>query len=151
MNLNPLFKLNGILHKNHARDKQFLPNPIPGLKLVFKKDAMITIKRAKGWHTDREMAEALGVTRAYVSMLAARRVSASHNIILRLAYLLGNIHGNWWVFYEIIDSGEPVDSNHPIWNQEKYEGKIPYTRFSSSAELRNKDYKTEHIKKTLDK
>jgi len=143
MNFNPFVKLNGIFQKSHPRGKQHLPNPSPGLKLVFKKDSVGTIKNVKGWRTDREMAEALGVTRAYVSMMAARRVSVSHNIILRLAYLLGSIRGNWWVFYEIIDSGEPIDRDHPLWNNEKYEGRIPYSRYSSSADVRAADYKVE--------
>ena len=134
-----MFRLNGIFH----RGKSTLPNPIPGLKLVFKNGEVDKIKDIKGWRTDREMAEALGITRAYVSMLAARRVSVSHNVILRLAYLLGNLRGNWWIHYEIVNSGEPVDPDHPLWNEEKYQGRIPYSRYSSSAELRSRDYKVE--------
>lgn len=138
-----MFKLNGILHFVKKPGRQVLPNPIPGLKLVFKEGAVETIKRAKGWATDAEMALSLGITRAYVSMMSKRRVSVSHNVILRLAYLLGNIRGNWWTFYEIMDTGEPVDFNHPIWNEEKYKGRIPYNRFSTSAESRSRDYKVE--------
>lgn len=134
-----MFKLNRIFRKS----KRYLPNPAPALKLVFKSGEVERIKDIKGWQTDREMAEALGITRAYISMMAARRVSVSHNVILRLAYLLGNLRGKWWVHYEIINSGESVDMNHPLWNEEKYQGRIPYNRFSSNAELRKKDYKTE--------
>jgi transcriptional regulator with XRE-family HTH domain len=139
LRVTPMFKLNSIFHKSKPR----LPNPAPNLKLVFKGGAIGQIKEVKGWRTDREMAEALGITRAYVSMLAARRVSVSHNVILRLAYLLGSVSGKWWVHYEIVNSGEPIDPDHPIWNQEKYQGRMPYGRFSSSAELRKKDYKVE--------
>ena len=134
-----MFKLNHIFR----RGKSFVPNPTPSLKLVFKNGEVNKIKDIKGWQTDREMAEVLGITRAYVSMLAARRVSVSQNIIMRLAYLLGNLRGNWWVHYEIVDSGEPVDHNHPLWNNEKYQGRMPYNRYSSSAELRSRDYKVE--------
>jgi hypothetical protein len=134
-----MFKLNGIFRKS----KSMLPNPAPNLKLVFKKWEVARIKHIKGWRTDGEMAAALGITRAYVSMMSKRRVSVSHNVILRLAYLLGNLRGSWWVHYEIIDSGEPVDPNHPLWNQEKYEGRVPYSRFSSNAEMRKKDYHVE--------
>lgn len=137
--LNRMFKLNGIFQKK----KVFSPNPAPNLKLVFKDGAIDLIKKVKGWHTDREMAEALGITRAYVSMMSKRRVSVSHNIILRLAYLLGSIQGKWWIHYDIIDSGEPIDPDHPLWNEEKYQGRIPYNRYSSSADLRNRDYKVE--------
>ena len=139
MRINPMFKLNSIFRKK----KTYLPNPIPALKLVFKKDAIEKIKQVKGWQSDKEMANALGITRAYVSMMAKRRVSVSHNVILRVAYLLGSIQGKWWVHYEVVDTGEPVDSNNPLWNQEKYQGRIPYNHFSSSAELRGKDYAVE--------
>jgi transcriptional regulator with XRE-family HTH domain len=137
------FLLNHILHLKGSLNKGYLPNPAPGLKLVFKEGSVEVIKKAKGWRTDMEMAQALGVTRAYVSMLVKRRVTVSHNVLLRLAYLLGSINGKWWVHYEIIDAGEPIDQDHPLWNMEKYEGRMPYNRFSSSAELRKKDYKVE--------
>jgi len=75
--------------------------------------------------------------------MAARRVSVSHNVILRLAYLVGNLYGNWWIHYEVVDSGEPVDPNSPLWNQEKYQGRVPYSRFSSVAEMRKRDYPVE--------
>ena len=139
MIINPMFKLNGIFHKGKGR----LPNPAPNLKLVFKKGSIEQIKEVKGWRTDREMAEALGITRAYVSMMAARRVSVSHNVILRLAFLLGSLTGKWWVHYEIVEFGEPIDQNHPLWNNEKYQGRVPYARYSSSAELRKRDYLVE--------
>jgi hypothetical protein len=150
-----MFKLNGIFRKG----KSILPNPAPNLKLVFKRWEVERIKHIKGWRTDGEMAAALGITRAYVSMMSKRRVSVSHNVILRLAYLLGNLCGNWWVHYEIVDSGEPVDPNHPLWNHEKYEGRVPYSRFSPNAGIRRKDYRVEvrtykqefPIKKRLDK
>ncbi len=138
-----MFKLNRILQFVKKPGRRFLPNPIPGLKLVFKPGAVDTIKRSKGWDTDAEMAQALGITRAYVSMMAKRRVSVSHNIILGLAYLMGNINGKWWAFYEIIDRGEPVDPDSPLWNEDKYQGRMPYSRYSKSAELRSLDYKVE--------
>ena len=134
-----MLKLNRIFSKG----KKQLPNPAPNLKLVFKKGAVDLIKGVKGWRTDREMAEALGLTRAYISMMASRRVSASHNVILRLAYLLGSINDKWWVHYEIINAGESVDPNHPLWNEEKYAGRIPYARYSKSAQLRKRDYRVE--------
>jgi transcriptional regulator with XRE-family HTH domain len=134
-----MFGLNGIFHKG----KSLLPNPAPNLKLVFKKGEVEKIKDIKGWRTDGQMAQALGITRAYVTMLANRRVSASHNVILRLAYLLGNLKSNWWVHYEVIDTGEPIDPDHPLWNEEKYQGRIPYGRFSLNADRRKKDYPVE--------
>ncbi len=140
--------LNRIKHIFVPKSRTVLPNPAPNLKLIFKPGVIETIKKAKGWQTDREMATALGITRAYVSMMSKGRVSVSQNVIIRLAYLLGSIRGKWWVHYEIVDSGEPVDSNHPLWNQEKYQGRLPYSRYSSSAELRSRDYKVE--KRTIE-
>lgn len=134
-----MFKLNNIFRKK----KSYLPNPVPGLKLVFKKRAIEDIKRVKGWKDDKEMAQALGFTRAYISMLSKGRVEATVEVIKRLAYVLGGLTGKWWVHYEIIDSGEPVDPDHPLWNQAKLEGQILYNRYSSSAELRSRDYRTE--------
>ncbi len=131
------------LNRIFRKGKRYLPSPTPGLKLVFKAGEVEKIKDLKGWSTDREMSEALGITRAYVSMMAARKKSASQNVIMRLAYLLGNIRGAWWVHFEIIDGGEPVDPNHPLWNDSKYHGEMPYTRYSSSTDLRSRDYRVE--------
>ena len=139
MEINCVFKLKSIFRKGKSR----LPNPAPALKLVFKSGEVEKIKGIKGWRTDRDMAVALGITRAYVSMMSKRRVSVSHHIILRLAFLLGNLRGAWWVHYEIVDAGEPVDPNHPVWNEEKYQGRIPYRRHSLNAQLRSQDYKIE--------
>ena len=136
--------LNHILQSVGYKGKHHLTQgpASPYLKLVFKAGAVETIKHAKGWKTDADLARALGVTRAYVSMLAKRRVSVSHNVILRLAYLMNNT-ASWWHFYEIVDTGQPVDPNHPLWNEEKYQGTIPYRAYSSSAEARKEDYQVE--------
>ena len=137
-------QLNSIIHLIRPKSKPHLTLKTPYLKLVFKEGAINTIKKAKGWRTDSEMAAAIGITRAYVSMLGKRRVSVSHNVMLRLAYLLNN-RDKWWVFYEVIDTGDPLDPNHPIFNMEKFEGRAPYGKHSISAEFRRKDYKAEAL------
>ena len=134
---------NYMLHLVAKKRKSILPNPNPGLKLVFKKGALALIKRAKGWGSDSEMARALGVTRQYISMMSKGRVNVSHTVITRLAYQLGNVNGKWWLHFEIIDRGEVVEQNHPLWNEEKYQGCIPYAFGSVSASLRSKDYEVE--------
>lgn len=138
--------LNRILRQGRGRVKTGLTNNCPGIKLVFKEGQISLIKRLKGWKSDSEMAGALGITRAYMSMLAKRRVNVSHTVMTRLAYLLGSINGKWWVHYEFMDAGEPVDPNHPIFNEEKYSGRIPYLKHSISAEFRNKDYLAESVR-----
>ena len=122
--------------------KSILPNPNLEYRIVFKKGAVETIKRAKGWKTDAEMARALGLTRAYISMLVKTRVSVSSTVITRLAAQMGNTEVNWWVYYDIVPWGVS-DPNHPTFNNEKYKGQIPYDRFSVSEEIRSLDYKAE--------
>lgn len=115
-------------------------------RIVFRKGAVDAIKRVKGWRTDGEMAEALGITRQYMSMLAKTRVSVTQTVITRLAVLLGNVKGNWWTHFEIVPYGVK-DENHPVWNQEKYMGQIPYGKFSSSAQFRREEYSIEESDK----
>lgn len=103
------------------------------------------IKHAKGWKTDADMARSLGLTRAYVSMLHHARVSVSSTVITRLAASLGNVEGNWWIYFEIVPRGE-ADRRHPYLNMEKHNGQIPYNQYSSSGELRKQDYMVEFVK-----
>ena len=147
-----MFKLNQILQLRFKKGKSALPNPNLEYRIIFKKGAVETIKRAKGWESDAEMARALGLTRAYITMLRRVKVSVTATVITRLAIQMGNIEKNWWIYYDIMPWGVE-DVNHPIWNQEKYMGRIPYARHSLMAELRSKDYETEttKVKKTLDK
>ena len=140
----------GIFRKrSKKREKHLLPNPNHEYRLVFKKGAIATIKKAKGWKTDSEMARTLGITRSYISMLRATRVSVTANIITRLAAQLGNTEGNWWSHFEIIPWGVQ-DMNHPVWNMEKLNGRVPYTGFSLHAGGRNynaekKDWREELV------
>jgi hypothetical protein len=133
---------NLFLRPRLKRIKEYLPNPYLEYRIIFKKGAIEAIKRVKGWRTDAEMARALGLTRAYISMLHKTKVGVSSTVITRLAVCLGNVRGNWWEHYQIAPWGV-TDFNHPIYNEEKYTGRIPYDHFSLSADLRNRDYKTE--------
>jgi transcriptional regulator with XRE-family HTH domain len=90
------------------------------------------------------MARALGLTRAYISMLNKTRVSITATVITRLAAQLGNIEDNWWIHFEIVPWGVS-DPNHPVYNQEKHSGRIPYAQFSSNAQERKQDYKVEQV------
>ncbi|MDD5610448.1 MAG: hypothetical protein PHH69_02760 [Candidatus Omnitrophica bacterium] len=126
------------------KSKSGLPNPNFEYRLVFKKGAIETIKITKGWKTDADMARALGLTRQYVSMLHRTRTTVTSTVITRLAAQLGNTESNWWIYFEIVAWGIK-DTNHPNWNQEKYMGRMPYSRYSSSAELRQRDYATESL------
>jgi transcriptional regulator with XRE-family HTH domain len=131
-----------ILPRRLKFSKRYSPNPTIEYRIVFKKGALAAIKIAKGWHTDAEMARALGVTRSYINMLKKTRVSVTATVITRLAAQLSNIGQNWWLPFEIVPWGV-IDQNHPIYNQEKYMGQIPYNKFSLSADFRRKDYRAE--------
>ena len=148
-----MFKL--FFHRHIKKVKAYLPNPNLEYRIVFKKGAITTIRNAKGWKTDAEMARALGLTRSYISMLHKTRVSVTSTVITRLATVMGSTETNWWIYYEIVHWGVS-DNNHPQWqyeqeqnkalNMAKYYGQIPYNHCSSSAELRSRDYKVESQK-----
>lgn len=137
-----MVKLSQILHFAPKKGKSALANPALEYRLVFKKGAIELIKKAKGWGSDAEMGRALGVTRAYITMLHRTRVSVTATVITRLAVQMGNTGHNWWIYYDIVPWGVE-DKSHPFWNQEKYMGTVPYNRFSISADLRRRDYKAE--------
>jgi len=136
------FMFNLFLRLHTKRIKEQLPNPYLEHRIIFKKGAIEVIKKVKGWRTDAEMARALGLTRAYVSMLHKTRVGVTSTVITRLAVCLGNVNGNWWQHYQIAPWGV-TDLDHPVYNQERYMGRMPYNQYSPMAELRNRDYETE--------
>lgn len=136
------FLLNLFIHKHPKFRKTYLTNPNLEYRLVFKKGAIDIIKKAKGWRTDADMARALGLTRAYITMLHRTRVSVSATVITRLAVQMGNTEKNWWIYYDIVPWGVG-DPNHPTWNQEKYLGQQPYDKLSVIAPLRELDYHVE--------
>jgi hypothetical protein len=140
--------LNSILQRIARKSKSYLTNPNPEYKIVFKPGAIEDIKKVKGYKNDSLLAQDLGITRAYVSMMKHQKASVTATVITRLAYLLGSTNGNWWAHFEITSRGY-IDQNHPLWHNDKYLGKMPYSELSVMAELRGKDYKVERNK--LDK
>jgi transcriptional regulator with XRE-family HTH domain len=134
--------LNIILRRVTGKGKPILTNPNPEHKLIFKRGALDYIKKVKGWKTDSQVAQALGVTRAYINMIRNEKASVSANVVTRLAFLLGSTGNNWWVHFEIVPRCN-VGKNHPLWNMEKYNGRIPYDEYSPMAELRSRDYEVE--------
>jgi len=94
------------------------------------------------------MGRALGVTKAYISMMRHEKASVTHTVITRLAYLLGNLDGKWWTHYKIV-RWVGVDDRHPLFNYEKYKGRIPYIDGSPIAEMRGQDYPVEKKKRRI--
>lgn len=142
-------ELNRILRVAGMGVKSYLTHAAPQLKLVFKEGIIESICMTKGWWERRknkpnyaDMARALGITRAYMCMLAKRRVSVSHQVITRLAYLMNNFD-KWHIYYDVVDAGPAIPSNHPIWNMEKYKGTVPYDEHSLAAEFRGRDHGAE--------
>ena len=134
--------------RSPKREKHLLPNPNHEYRLVFKKGAIATIKKAKGWKTDSEMARALGITRSYISMLRATRVSVTANVITRLAAQLGSTEGNWWSHFEIVPWGVQ-DINHPVWNVEKTMGRMAYSRFGSHGNRGDFNAEKQSLRETV--
>lgn len=112
-------------------------------EIVFKEGAIDHIIQAKGWKNYAQMARELGFTRAYISSLRKRKVACTQNVITRVAAALNNTQGAWWAYFEIVPTGI-ASPDQPIWNQEKYKGIQPYQKYSSSGQLRSKDYDVEY-------
>lgn len=112
-------------------------------EIVFKRGAIEAIRMAKGWSSDTEMARNLGITKQYVSHLRNRKAYVTHTILVRLAILLGNVHNNWWIFFEIVPSHKIKDNNHPAYNLEKMNGMVPFSNKSAAPILRALDGKVE--------
>lgn len=121
--------LNDILQKNDRKVRQHLPSPFPSYRLVLRKDAWETAKRAKGWKTYQNGADAMGLTRQSIYMADKTRVQVGPEFITRWAACMGNINGNWWIHFEPIPDGVE-DLNHPKWNKAKQNGEVPYQKYS---------------------
>lgn len=137
---------NATLQKNKLIGKSHLPSPFYSFRLVLKAGAFRAIMKVKGWKTYEEAGQALGFTRQYIQMADKTGVQVGPEFITRLAACLGNISQGWWIPFEIIPHGV-ADENHPLWNDAKYFGKIPYRRYSPVGEARKNDYSIE-IKNT---
>ncbi len=115
-----------------------------------KKSSWQAIQISRGWRKRgaiSRFAEEIGITRQYASMIVNGKAGCSSFVMRKIKRLVG-INGSCWCHLFEESRVDDVDPNHPIYNQAKYNGEVPYQEFSSSAELRNKDYKTEIKKNT---
>lgn len=112
---------------------------------MMKDGAIEAIQKAKGWKTDTAMAGALGFTKAYIGRLRRRQQGASPAVIVRIALAIGNIHENWWIYYEILPNKQANPDSFQKLNMAKYRKEIPYNRFSPSAEFRRLDGEIEQM------
>lgn len=110
--------------------------------IVLKDNAFEIIKKVKGWKTDAELARHLDFTRQYICSLKKRKLPCTHDVMVRIAIILGDTTGNWWNHFEMVKVGK-YDANHQKWNHNKYDGKQPYTKRSLMASFRRKDGEVE--------
>lgn len=130
------------------RRRTLLPNPGLNYRLVLRRGTIDRIikGKTKPWKSYQEVGNALGFCRQYICMLDNQNARATPEFIARFAVAMGNTSDGWYLPFELIPSGVE-DQNHPTWNQEKHMGRVPYDRFSLTAEFRKNDYKIEKNKK----
>jgi transcriptional regulator with XRE-family HTH domain len=114
-------------------------DPMFEYELFLKPGALDSIRKAKGYKNWTELADALKITKQYLSNLKTGTVGVSHTFIIRIAVLLNNLDDKWWTFYEIRPTKRKLSLNSPIFNQEKYDGKLPYAKYSPSGNARKVD------------
>lgn len=111
-----------------------------------KKAVWEAIRIARNWQgrgSISRFAEELEITRQYAHLIVSGKAGCSSFVMRKIKRLLG-INGSCWCHMFEENRADNVNPNHPIFNQAKYNGEIPYIRYSPSAELRAKDYETEH-------
>lgn len=111
-----------------------------------RKDAWLAIRRLKNWPergSKTRFAEALGICREYARLIVDQLVGCSAEVMYRIIRLVGYRENDCWCHLFTDRTGDPLPSNHPIYSDAKYDGVLPYEKYSSSAELRKGDYNVE--------
>ncbi len=127
------------LNQKKRRTRVIRHDPMFEYEIFLKPGALEAIKKAKGFKNWTEMAEALKITKQYMSNIKTCNVGISHTFIIRVAVLLNNLGDKWWTFYEIKPTKRKLSLNSPIFNKEKYDGKLPYAKYSPSGNARKVD------------
>jgi hypothetical protein len=120
-----------------------------------RKSTWEAIRTSRGWYgrgATVRFAESLGVTRQYAWDLITQRCGCSSNVMRKIIALLGMdrpiiIKGMehyqcWCVLFEMTCQRE-ASPNHPIYNLAKYNGEVPYDKYSPAGQARARDYKVE--------
>lgn len=110
-----------------------------------KKTTWEAIRVSRGWKeygSISRLAEELRITRQYATDIVHCNCGCSSNVIRRIVDLLGIREGCWCHLFDKTNLRE-ASPNHPIFNQMKYDGEVPYERYSPSAEAKAGDYKVE--------
>ncbi len=111
-----------------------------------KKEVWQAIRKSKGWPergSATRLAEQLHITRQYAAMILSGAAGCSAFLMLKIKRFVGIPEGQCWCFMFDDIRVKGVDDNHPIFNQLKYGGEVPYGRYSLSGEFRKKEYHAE--------
>jgi hypothetical protein len=144
--------LNHFFHKDKRIDKRYFPSSKKEEYRSFylKKEVWQAIRKSKGWPergSATRLAEQLHVTRQYAAMILSGTVGCSAFLMLKIKKFVGIPEGQCWCFMFDDIRIRDVDSNHPIFNELKYMGEVPYDKYSLSGHFRKNSYHAE-VKKT---
>lgn len=111
-------------------------------------EAICTSRGWGGRGSVARFAESINITRQYAHGLVNRTFGCSSNVMRKIIDLLGLKSGCWCHLFDKYNV-KGIDPNHPLYNQMKTNGEVPYTEYSESAHLRSVDYKTETKKNEI--
>jgi plasmid maintenance system antidote protein VapI len=132
----------GFLKK--SRTRMVKHDPSFQYEIFLRPGALEAVIKAKGIRSYTELAEQLKITKQYLSNLKQGKVGVSHVFIVRMAVLLNNTKQAWWSLYEIRPSTRNMGNNTQQMSKMKYEGQIPYQKYSPVGKLREKDLPVEY-------
>lgn len=105
--------------------------------------------QTKGWRNNAAIAKETGYTRQYISMVRRGVVSVTHDFLIRILELTGNIDNpTWSQLFMIIPRGD-YNPNHQMWNGSKFDGIKTYENLSMAAVFRAKDNDVEIEEKLI--
>ena len=113
-----------------------------------KKTTWDAIRYSRGWPERgaiTRFATELHVCRQYAWDIVTQRTGCSTNVMNKIINILGLPHDACWCHLFDRVSMRNVDRNHPIFNQMKYQGEMPYSHLSPSANARRRDYNVESL------
>lgn len=103
--------------------------------LYLKRSTWELIQLAHGWKgrgSVKAFADSIGVTRQYCSGLVTNTFGCSTNVLMAIKNLLGIRRGECWC--HLFDEKKiDVSDSHPILNQGKYMGEIPYKEVANNT------------------
>jgi len=85
----------------------------------------------KNFKEDKDLADAMGISKSYLSQLKSNKKPATKDVLIATAALVGNLKDGWWQPFEIRPTGaKKPPSNSPQNNYKKFQGLVEYEQFS---------------------